>query len=562
MVGRLLNQREPQLLQEMLKQDLNHLRKKESVTARQARTYFFMKYGISNKTVLRKLEFDTMSEALESPAVRRAHKAPQPNKSVNQAKKGKNKQAAQGKGGKKDAPEQPNQGKGGKSCKNDHPLGQGKQGGGKRMEERSIEEEPPQTEAPLNHQGDKRMRDKSHEDQEPVRKKCTVQELAPNMASNQKMPMEMDSGVEDWELIEGVFKYREHIIAKKNGGSSNAQQVESIPTAEGEGPARQSTQSSGGPISQEAKAHEGESSQEPIGVIQMHADGNTPAVRELEIKAQRNNLTASEILILNKKRSEHGFSQSSEFTNPSARTIYRCPMCSSPINSNGLERALRGHMRKLHGYVRETIHIHVTKTDWSEMDVIIPGKPGLKRGRKRGGLLGGLGQGEGAIQRWMREQGQKRDQQCEETRVPATEEGRMKEGRPMNPPEEQEEEMVEPEDTNVDMQLEEIPNELPPQMPQPTQEDIRNFFCPRKVTKVRRPETGSKEPIWDMTLAEGEQAPADSGRAEDQEGVEGFLSAIKGNAPEEADGDDGDMEFEPDEDVRLSEDQEGWRQHE
>ena len=61
-VGRLIQEQEPHLLEEMVKQDLTHLRAREGVTARKARTFFFMKYGLANKTTLRILGRTTMSD--------------------------------------------------------------------------------------------------------------------------------------------------------------------------------------------------------------------------------------------------------------------------------------------------------------------------------------------------------------------------------------------------------------------------------------------------------------------------------------------------------------------
>ena len=56
---------------------------------------------------------------------------------------------------------------------------------------------------------------------------------------------------------------------------------------------------------------------------------------------------------------------------------YRC--CLSLMN--GIERALRGHVRKLHGHITEELHIRITKTDWSEPDLITPSRKGIMGAR-------------------------------------------------------------------------------------------------------------------------------------------------------------------------------------
>ena len=67
MMGRLLHQREKLLLNAMIMQDLAQLRSRKEITARQARTYYFLKYGMSNKVVLEAMGYPTMREALGLP---------------------------------------------------------------------------------------------------------------------------------------------------------------------------------------------------------------------------------------------------------------------------------------------------------------------------------------------------------------------------------------------------------------------------------------------------------------------------------------------------------------
>ena len=65
-MGRILYAKEPALVAEMMRQDLRHLRRREEITARKARTFYFLKYGLSNRIVMEILRCKTMGDAIEA----------------------------------------------------------------------------------------------------------------------------------------------------------------------------------------------------------------------------------------------------------------------------------------------------------------------------------------------------------------------------------------------------------------------------------------------------------------------------------------------------------------
>ena len=100
-----------------------------------------------------------------------------------------------------------------------------------------------------------------------------------------------------------------------------------------------------------------------------------------EISSQKNDLSDREKLHLRKMKEQHRFSQKAEYTNPDAKKIYRCGLegCTSPINPNGIERAVRSHIKKFHQDAHSTYFITINKHDKSQLFVGI----GLNKSKTR-----------------------------------------------------------------------------------------------------------------------------------------------------------------------------------
>ena len=90
--------------------------------------------------------------------------------------------------------------------------------------------------------------------------------------------------------------------------------------------------------------------------------------------ARNNDLSDTEKLLLRRIKIEHGYSQHCEFVNPEARFIFRCPLCTSVLNSNGVERSVRVHFNRRHSTLQGLTRIKIIRSDKKEFALLIRGK--------------------------------------------------------------------------------------------------------------------------------------------------------------------------------------------
>ena len=388
MVGRLLYQRHKPLLQEMIKQDLCHLKaRKESVTARQARTFFFLKYGVANKTMLDIVGFPTMHEALGRSMEIGPEGDPDPRARPPPSGKG-GKKRKRGNAKRLHQEDEENQ------TSNVQSAGQNNPHGNPPMQ---ISTNSTNMRAPQRDESEQRLATKCRRvspqptSEQPLvlplqttavnpanstkPKRCSLEQLAqdaPQSTSERAPARKCVSDAANWETIDGTYQYRSHVIDRMEPQmSEDAMEVDeetdppqSLPVAS----------IAAEPVMREPSQHSDHSVM-PIGTLQAERDSMEMPTRHLCIPAQKNNLTPAERVVLEQKRGQHGYTQCSEYTNPKAGFIYRCCLCNSPINTNGLERAIKSHMKKLHGSICEALSIRVIRPDWRELQVDIPGRP-------------------------------------------------------------------------------------------------------------------------------------------------------------------------------------------
>ena len=97
--------------------------------------------------------------------------------------------------------------------------------------------------------------------------------------------------------------------------------------------------------------------------------------RQLCMSAQKNNRAPAERAELEQKRGERDYAQCSEYKKSTAGYTYGCCLRNSTMNTNGLERALKSHVRKLRGTMREALKIRAVRPDWRELQASFPGRP-------------------------------------------------------------------------------------------------------------------------------------------------------------------------------------------
>ena len=176
----------------------------------------------------------------------------------------------------------------------------------------------------------------------------------------------------NWELIDNSLQLRPAAIAQKR-----KDRVVDIPDSQD---TQGMTDTQSALRMTQSQPDTGDSQQEnpentcPISHLQqMREDKEQPMVT-LHIESQKNNLTIKEKQILGRVKAIHGYTQKPEYTNPDSKMIYRCPKCLSPLNSNGLEKAIRSHFKKSHATQTGLIHMRITKTDKKELSFYIQGK--------------------------------------------------------------------------------------------------------------------------------------------------------------------------------------------
>ena len=80
-------------------------------------------------------------------------------------------------------------------------------------------------------------------------------------------------------------------------------------------------------------------------------------------------------MVLQKHKQEHKYIHKAEYVDPSAKNIYRCAICTSPLNSHGIEKTVKCHSKKFHSNTPGGREVKITKTNGSVVFCNIPGNP-------------------------------------------------------------------------------------------------------------------------------------------------------------------------------------------
>ena len=118
----------------------------------------------------------------------------------------------------------------------------------------------------------------------------------------------------------------------------------------------------------------------PIAQFQSSQEEIPPEPIELLFKDRADDLAVEDRLQLAKRRMSHGHTQSPEWVSMQARRIFRCCLCGSPINSGGVERAIRSHLRNTHGNIKDALLITVERKAGRAFEFAVGG--GAKKKKK------------------------------------------------------------------------------------------------------------------------------------------------------------------------------------
>ena len=106
--------------------------------------------------------------------------------------------------------------------------------------------------------------------------------------------------------------------------------------------------------------------------------------KHIPIQARPNDLSKQERLVSEQQQRTFGHTQSAEWVNPKARFIFRCSACLPPLNSNGIERSVKAHIRKSRKNIIEPVIVTVARPNSNKFQFAIPAKlTQQKRGRPK-----------------------------------------------------------------------------------------------------------------------------------------------------------------------------------
>ena len=356
-LGRLLLKQAPCLLQTMVRYDLAKLciLTEPYTTAKVVRCYYYKKYGLQNKETLKLLEAQTMIEAIND--LPKSKNNPQQDIAANQ---------------------QPSlqQTEEGETSQQTEPWTASINKISDASEDRNTEmliDLQSQTLPYSQHSATKTTPHASQSSEERTHpQKRTILELAQDFPITKEQQTTKDSrfSICDWESIGGAMQFRPTGIQKRNFEAGRKKsQTENEPTPELQPQSQRSTSQT----REEQQPHIEEKTR-PIGTLKERRDESDSIQREIQIKAGNNDLSDTEKLFLRRIKVEHGYSQHCEFINPDSRFIFRCPLCTSALNSNGIERCARVHFNRRHSNLQGLSQIRITRFGRKEFRFLIRGK--------------------------------------------------------------------------------------------------------------------------------------------------------------------------------------------
>ena len=143
------------------------------------------------------------------------------------------------------------------------------------------------------------------------------------------------SGIKQWECEGGELRYRQHVIGR--GASIETHMEEEFPHP------------------QKASAEQCGENQDlletlPISQVRLMQERGTATPIEITFKDRINDLTGAEKAMMKNMGLGHRPSHRADYVHPEAIHIARCPFpkCNAPINTRGIERAIKTHLSVAH----------------------------------------------------------------------------------------------------------------------------------------------------------------------------------------------------------------------
>ena len=431
-MGGQMRDQEPHLLREFMRYDLQHLKGFPDINTHKARIYMYKKYGISNREAMVLLGCRDMAEALGNKITEPKERTrPRPKKRtqaptqqwVESQRSEPNKNASEMQGGQppteqesaraKEVEREPKRSKhnrcemsediamkvSGSEEETPLPLAyQKEQSVPNEKAEQKLNRNETAEQAPFPEKIDHSLR-KPSEGPKVKKDKCgdrpTVKGARPpkvsipqEKATHKKWTDKGDRNMGTlWEVIDGALCFRSGIA-----GQTPQDQTSDRPCPDGlpgsstdtplccpqTNPSQPTEQDPTGSHTEDtAQSEEGYSQPRfltcPLQDIQDKKTQSQVISLVHEINSQSNNLTDREKLCLREMRGQHRFSQKAEYTNPEARKLYRCGLdgCTATLNPNGIERAVRSHVKKFHKKPNTSYFITINKHDKSQIFVSI-----------------------------------------------------------------------------------------------------------------------------------------------------------------------------------------------
>ena len=134
----------------------------------------------------------------------------------------------------------------------------------------------------------------------------------------------------------------------------------------------------------------------PISQIPAIRDDPPQKPTVIIFRDRPNDMSLQERLHMTEKKTLYGYSQAADWCNPQLRRIIRCPCCEKIVNTNGIEKAIRTHLRQAHqSLMHNPILVQVQKAGGKKQEFAIPAglctrqqkKPAVQTGKQRPKML-------------------------------------------------------------------------------------------------------------------------------------------------------------------------------
>ena len=410
-VGRYLFREDKTLLKEILKHDLITLCQRPHITAHALRVFCYKKFGIQNREVLPLIESDQMVNFYKK------HRPQELKVQKKFKRKGKSSDSELGneteekdKENMLEVPNVPKQQTIPSDKKSDQEEGTSGDRGQDPQEKGTSKQKESQQESSrrTDHEGtvDHDEREQNQEEQDcnkenaapdqtgqPEVLKRTIEELTDgNPLKKAKVTeWEKKAGTIEqptgWEIADdGVLQYRTSAISMYQHKKKDMETEENWPPSTQE---EQLTQTSDKTKTQntvqtdeQSQTREAEQSC-PISQIPAIRDDPPQKPTVLVFKDRPNDMTLQERHHMTDRRTLYGYSQAADWCNPQLRRIIRCPRCNKIVNTNGIEKAIRTHLRQAHQpLMQNPILVQVQRAGGKKQEFAIPAGHSVRQQKK------------------------------------------------------------------------------------------------------------------------------------------------------------------------------------